>query len=351
MKQAMTILWLVFFAAVAAQAADPAALLTRGKLAVDTGDRAAATTAFEMVAEDAAAPAALRWEALLRLGLVRRDGGDERGGAEAFARVWKDYREDKDAVAQLVLALGGAIPGAERWDAIWQKVVVTIDPSRTGGPWAKIEWPEVPVHARPTGPGPGPRSSVPHAEIPGFVARGTSSETSGSDADESPRAQGQNISLDFKDGDLNDVFRLFADITGLNVVVHPGVQGKVTITFHDIPWDDALGRILAPNGLSFDLAGSVLEIARPEELPPHREFAGKPTQVDFRQVDLRDALSRVAKSGGRTVTVPPGVAGTVTLKLSDIPWDQAFDLVARLNGLTWKDDGKTLRVELRADTR
>ena len=36
---------------------------------------------------------------------------------------------------------------------------------------------------------------------------------------------GTPISLDFKDGDLQDIFRLFADISGLNVVVNPGVSG------------------------------------------------------------------------------------------------------------------------------
>jgi type II secretory pathway component HofQ len=226
-------------------------------------------------------------------------------------------------------------------------VVVTIDSSPTGGPSARIDWPEVPEQRQVT-------LAKPRREEPGglTVVRRVSRETPGWEEDKtaqagSPRSDGQHISLDFKDGSLNDVFRLFADITGLNVVVHPGVQGQVTFKFHDIPWDDALGRILAPNGLSFDLAGPVLEISRPEELPPHREFAGRPTQVDFRQVELREALGRVAKSGGRTVSVPPGVAGTVTLRLSDVPWDQAFDLIARLNGLAWKDDGKTIRVALR----
>ena len=37
---------------------------------------------------------------------------------------------------------------------------------------------------------------------------------------------GHPISLDFKDGDLQDIFRLFADISGLNIVVNPGVSGQ-----------------------------------------------------------------------------------------------------------------------------
>src|SRR5262245_16532053 len=51
---------------------------------------------------------------------------------------------------------------------------------------------------------------------------------------------GAPISLDFKDGDLQDIFRLFADISGLNVVVNPGVAGKVTLKLNEVPWDQAL---------------------------------------------------------------------------------------------------------------
>ncbi len=317
MKQAILALALSLVVAPVARAADAAALLTQGKLAADTGDRSAAAAAFEAVAADPRAPAALRWEALVRLGLVRRDGGDEKGAVLAFARVWKDYRQDKDAVAQLILALGGVVPGAERWEAIWQKVVVVIDPSQASLSSVRIEWPGVPAYRR------GPATPTKPRQSPGPAP----------------------ISLHFQDGDLNDMYRLFADITGLNVVVRPGVGGYATLQFKDLPWDDALYRILAPNGLAYVLVGPVLEIGPPEELPPPREFVGKPTEVDFRQVDLREALTRIAKAGGRNVSVAPGVAGSVTLKLSGVPWDQAFDLVARLNGLAWKDDGKTIRVE------
>jgi type IV pilus assembly protein PilQ len=37
--------------------------------------------------------------------------------------------------------------------------------------------------------------------------------------------------------------------------------------------------------------------------------------------------------------------GKVTLKLNDVPWDQAFDLVIRTNGLTWTRTGDVIRVE------
>jgi type II secretory pathway component HofQ len=38
------------------------------------------------------------------------------------------------------------------------------------------------------------------------------------------------------------------------------------------------------------------------------------------------------------------VAGHLTLKLNQVRWDQAFDIIVRVNGLDWTQDGKTLRV-------
>jgi type IV pilus assembly protein PilQ len=77
---------------------------------------------------------------------------------------------------------------------------------------------------------------------------------------------GHPISLDFKDGDLQDIFRLFADISGLNVVVNPGVSGKVTLKLTEVPWDQALDLILKTNGLGYTLEDNVIRIAKLTDL-------------------------------------------------------------------------------------
>jgi type IV pilus secretin PilQ/predicted competence protein len=77
---------------------------------------------------------------------------------------------------------------------------------------------------------------------------------------------GHPISLDFKDGDLQDIFRLFADISGLNVVVNPGVSGKVTLKLTEVPWDQALDLILKTNGLGYTLEDNVIRIAKLADL-------------------------------------------------------------------------------------
>src|SRR5439155_1241401 len=61
-------------------------------------------------------------------------------------------------------------------------------------------------------------------------------------------------------------FRLFADISGLNIVVNPGVSGKVTLKLNEVPWDQALDLILKANGLGYTLEGNVIRIARLADL-------------------------------------------------------------------------------------
>ena len=72
---------------------------------------------------------------------------------------------------------------------------------------------------------------------------------------------GDLISLDFKDGDIQDIFRLFAEISGLNVVVQPGVTGRVTLKLNEVPWDQALELVLKTNKLGYIEDGNVVRIA------------------------------------------------------------------------------------------
>ena len=45
--------------------------------------------------------------------------------------------------------------------------------------------------------------------------------------------------------------------------------------------------------------------------------------------------------------LPEGVAGRVHFKLDEVPWDQAFDLLTRVNGLSWSRRGDVIRVGFR----
>ena len=72
---------------------------------------------------------------------------------------------------------------------------------------------------------------------------------------------GQKISLDLQEVDIRNVLRLLADITQKNIVVEPGVSGKVTLKVNNVPWDQVLELILKINELDQVMEGNVIRIA------------------------------------------------------------------------------------------
>ncbi|HKN70573.1 MAG TPA: type IV pilus secretin PilQ [Terriglobales bacterium] len=89
---------------------------------------------------------------------------------------------------------------------------------------------------------------------------------------------GEPISVNLKDVDLKDFFRLIHEISGLNVVLDPMVHGTLTIVLDDVPWDQALDIVLKNNDLSRQLDGNVLRIATVDTL--RKEAENRRAQID-----------------------------------------------------------------------
>jgi type IV pilus assembly protein PilQ len=77
---------------------------------------------------------------------------------------------------------------------------------------------------------------------------------------------GDPISVNLKDVDLKDFFRLIHEISGLNVVLDPSVRGTVTLVLDEVPWDQGLDIVLRNNGLTKEIDGNVLRIATQDTL-------------------------------------------------------------------------------------
>ncbi|HXY39660.1 MAG TPA: type IV pilus secretin PilQ [Vicinamibacteria bacterium] len=167
---------------------------------------------------------------------------------------------------------------------------------------------------------------------------------------------GTPISLDFKDGDLQDIFRLFSDISGLNVVVNPGVSGKVTLKLNEVPWGRALELILKTNGLGCVLEDNVIRIARLSDLQKEEQDRRKLAEEQQLAGDLidytkrisyakADALSTVLKQAG--ALSPRGQINTDvrtnTLIIRDLP-----NFVEKARNLITELDTATPQVEIEA---
>jgi type IV pilus secretin PilQ/predicted competence protein len=82
---------------------------------------------------------------------------------------------------------------------------------------------------------------------------------------------GQKISLDFKDADIKNVFRLLAEVSGLNMIVTGDVNRRVTLRLVEVPWDQALDLIIATNGLEKEQLGNVIRISTADALKGERD--------------------------------------------------------------------------------
>jgi type IV pilus assembly protein PilQ len=100
-----------------------------------------------------------------------------------------------------------------------------------------------------------------------------------------PKYTGEPISVNLKDVDLKDFFRLIHEISGLNVVLDPNVKGNLTIVLDDVPWDQALDIVLKNNDLDRQLEGNVLRIATLETLRTEAESRRKAQEAEALAVD------------------------------------------------------------------
>ena len=85
------------------------------------------------------------------------------------------------------------------------------------------------------------------------------------------RYTGSPVSMDFQNADLRAVLRVFAEISDLNLVIDPSVQGEVNVALTEVPWDQAFDVILRAAGLGHEIDGTVVRIASVERLQQEAE--------------------------------------------------------------------------------
>ena len=74
------------------------------------------------------------------------------------------------------------------------------------------------------------------------------------------------------------------------------------------------------------------------------KWAGEPISLDVKDADLRDILHTFSELTGLNMVIDHDVHGSVTVRLHDVPWDQALDLILRTNGCGYVIEGNILRV-------
>jgi type IV pilus secretin PilQ/predicted competence protein len=159
------------------------------------------------------------------------------------------------------------------------------------------------------------------------------------------RYTGHPISLDFQGADLRAVLRTFAEISSLNIVIDPSINGTVDVALRDVPWDQALDIILRANKLGYMVDGTIVRIApltvladeetQRRKLGEEQALAGTLEVLTKRlsyakAEELVALITKSALSARGTVQVDPR---TNTLILTDLPdrLTLASDLIGTLD--------------------
>jgi len=162
--------------------------------------------------------------------------------------------------------------------------------------------PSAPKPAAPAPPAPHkPPAAPPSAPAPVLTGPQSQQIVSGQEK----KYVGHPVSMDFQGVDLRSVLRTFAEISGLNMVIDPDVQGTVDIVLTDVPWDQALEVILRGNSLDYTVDGTIVRIAKIDTLRKEQ-----------------DARTQLAQSAANA-----GTLAVRTYALSYAKADQAAPLV------------------------
>jgi type IV pilus assembly protein PilQ len=159
------------------------------------------------------------------------------------------------------------------------------------------------------------------------------------------RFTGNPVSLDFQAADLRAVLRTFSEISGLNMIIDPSVQGTVDVSLRDVPWDQALDQILRANKLGYLIDGTIVRIAPltvlAEEETQKRKLAEETALAgDLRVLtktlsyakaeELQALITKSALSPRGTVQVDPRTNTLIITDLAD-RLQTATDLIAALD--------------------
>src|SRR5712692_4748316 len=165
---------------------------------------------------------------------------------------------------------------------------------------------------------------------------------------------GEPISVNLKDVDLKDFFRLIHEISGLNVVLDPAVKGSLTIVLDEVPWDQALDIVMQNNSLDKQLNGNVLRIATRATLKNEAE-----TQRDLEKAQA-EAIAPVTVtrvlSYGKAATLKETLKKFLSSRGDILSDDRSNQLITRdipsvipvIDNLIRQLDRKSQQVEIEA---
>jgi type IV pilus assembly protein PilQ len=158
------------------------------------------------------------------------------------------------------------------------------------------------------------------------------------------RQQGQTVIVDFLKTSVPDVLRKRYDVVDFGTPVQ---------TFSVFPQGDNVRMVIEPRGLWEHNAYQtdtqfVLEV-KPIQYDPNKlvqgtrgGYTGEKLSLNFQNVEVRSVLNVIADFTDLNIITSDTVSGNLTLRLKDVPWDQALDIILQTRGLDMRKNGNVI---------
>ncbi|HVT57928.1 MAG TPA: type IV pilus secretin PilQ [Thermoanaerobaculia bacterium] len=142
---------------------------------------------------------------------------------------------------------------------------------------------------------------------------------------------GEPIDLKVNNADVTEVLRSFAQISGLNIIIQPGVGGSVTAEMENVPWDQAFEEVLKINNLGYEQEGNVVRIAPSAVLKQEAQDRQALVQARALVLPLRTVMRRLSYASAANVAalLRSGGSGLLTQRGSVIVDDRTNTLIIK----------------------
>ncbi|GLS15735.1 fimbrial protein [Hydrogenophaga electricum] len=156
------------------------------------------------------------------------------------------------------------------------------------------------------------------------------------------RQQGQNLVVEFLQSNLAEGLRRRLDVTDFGTPVQSIVSSQT---------GDRVRMVVTPRGNWEHSAYQsdnqfVLEVREqkvdPTKLTQGPGYNGEKLSLNFQNIEIRSLLQVIADFTNFNVVTSDSVSGSLTLRLKDVPWDQALDIILQAKGLDKRKTGNVL---------
>jgi type IV pilus assembly protein PilQ len=117
--------------------------------------------------------------------------------------------------------------------------------------------------------------------------------------------QSLTVSLDLRDANLRDFLETMSQSANMNLVLHPAVEGRITLRVQDAPWETLMDMVLKNYRLSREIQGNLMRIAPQSVIEEEyrRRAATEEARLNAQPLEIRTYMLNYARAADIAVIV------------------------------------------------